>query len=393
MARFSQLTDTWSTIKEVDLRPLRDQALRGVRIAIVGDPGSGRSTLADQMRRDPARPHIEANTPLQILDLDSAGQATGADLIILIMDSRKRDSSREQEMVKAWHNSGQKVLVFINEFEETEKSVTISPWISRGKRRVVWGSVADQPSLVKEFMPIVINMLPEHLLSLGRHFPLFRVPVAHYLINDTCISNAAYALSTGLAETIAVLDIPIAVTDTVILSKNQAFLVYKLGLALGFSTRWQDYVVEFGGVLGGGFLWRETARTLVGLIPVWGIIPKTAISYAGTYVVGHVVLQWYLTGRHISREQMHQIYRQALTRGKNVARNLISKIPRPRLPKTFHLRRPKLTRPRLRWRKPRALPNPEGVQVCPDCGQSSAANASFCQYCGKALSQPSPDSR
>jgi uncharacterized protein (DUF697 family) len=317
------------------------------------------------------------DTPALILDLDNAEKAVNMDLLILMMDSRRTDSSREQELVKSWHNQGLKVLVFINQFAEPDGSLSVNPMTSRGKRRVVWGSVLDTDLLVEQFVPIVIEMLPEHLLSLGRYFPLFRVATARYLINDTCFTNAAYALSTGLAETVAVLDIPIAVTDMVVMSKNQAFLVYKLGLALGQSTRWQDYVVEFGGVLGGGFLWRELARTLVGLIPVWGIAPKTAIAYAGTYVVGNVVLQWYLTGRHLSRKQMQQMYRGAFARGKDVAHNLITRIPRPRLS------RPRIQRPKLPRLKRKALPAGESVRICPKCGQTSSADAKFCQYCGE----------
>jgi predicted GTPase len=113
MSIFSYLTNVWDILKEADLRPLRDQALRGVQIAIVGAPGSGRSTLADQLRQDPALPHQVTDAPVLILDLDSALQAASADLIILMIDSRKTDTTQEQELVKAWHNQP-KVLVFIN---------------------------------------------------------------------------------------------------------------------------------------------------------------------------------------------------------------------------------------------------------------------------------------
>ena len=150
------------------------------------------------------------------------------------------------------------------------------------------------------FSQAVIELVPDHLLTLGRFFPFFRAPIARYMINDTCVTNAAYSLSTGMAEIIPFLGIPLVLTDMVILTKNQLFMVYKLGLTFGFSTRWQDYVGEFGSVLGSGFVWRQIARSLVGLIPVWGIAPKTAIAYAGTYVIGNAVLQWYLTGRHLS---------------------------------------------------------------------------------------------
>jgi hypothetical protein len=202
MSSIFSASSTWETIKEIDLRPLRDQALRGVGIALVGAQGSGRSTLAGQMRRDPKRPDMETDTPVLILDLEHPDQAARADLIILVVDSRSPDSSREQEMVKAWHNSGKKVLVFINQFEDPQQTVSVSPTTSRGKRRVVWGSALDTDFLLQRFVPIVVEMLPEHALSLGRFFPLFRLAVANYLINDTCFSNAAYSLSTALAETV-----------------------------------------------------------------------------------------------------------------------------------------------------------------------------------------------
>jgi len=380
MNRINSLTNLWENIREADLRPLREQALLGARLAIVGQPGCGRSTLAEQMRRDPNRPQLTSDAPVLVLDLENADQANGADLIILMLDSRKLTSKREQEQARLWRNAGKKLLVFINQFEVQAGQVAVSPWASGSGQRVVWGSLLDQRFLLEQFAPAMIDSLPDLLLGLGRYFPLFRIPIARYLINEACFSNAAYALSTGLAEIVAVLDIPITIADSIVLTKSQAFLVYKLGLALGYSTRWQDYLAEFGGVLGGGFIWRQIARSLVGLIPVWGIVPKTGIAYAGTYVVGNVVLQWYLTGKHISGRQMQLLYAQARERGKILAGNLLRRMPKPRL---------KL---RLPQRPLRLLPAPRKAQTrkaqkCSKCGKTSARDASFCQYCGQPFEQ------
>lgn len=405
MPSITSWINIWETMKEADLRPLRNQAVAGVRIAIVGDLQAGGDLLAAQMRRDPARPGAESEFPVALFTLDQAAQAARADLVILMMDGRKADSTREQALVKAWNVEGQRVLVFINQAGQerlppgtgagalapgepssqgdmaaqttsaasvgrTAMAATAAPSPGAlipagkrpllkkkgpvsGKRRrgVVWGSVNDTRFLTEHFAPGVIELIPDQIVPLARVFPLFRQPVAHKLINDTCFSNATYAFTTGLAETIAVADVPIVLADTFVLTKNQLFLVYKVGLALGYSTRWQDYVAEFGSVLGSGYLLRTASRTLVGLVPVFGLLPKTAIAYAGTFAVGNAVLQWYLTGRHVTGEQMKQLYQQALERGKQVASFLLRRTPRrkPLEPGAEKPRpRPRLRLPRLR---------------------------------------------
>lgn len=367
MAGITDLANVWNNIKEIDLRPIRDEALQWVKIAIVGASDAERQELAERMRCDPFRPATQVRTPLLLLDLKDARQASDADLIILMLKTSSADYNREKALARAWADAGKRVLVFINQVGAPGDPQALRAWINWGQRRIVYGVISDQRFLESEFAEAVIALLPKQTLALARAFPLFRTQVAYELINDTCFSNAAYSLSTGLAEIVPVFDIPLNVTDMIVLTKSQAFLIYKLGLALGYSTHWQTYVAEFGGVLGGGFLWRQLARSLVGLIPVWGIVPKVAVAYSGTFVVGNVVLQWYRTGRHISGQQMQQLYLQAFSRGKQVARALLA---------------------RLRWR--RRKPHEEKVllpertpHTCATCGRTSSLDASFCQYCGQ----------
>jgi uncharacterized protein (DUF697 family) len=399
MAGLKDLTDAWNNIREFDLRPLQEAASRPVRIALVGAPGVGRHTLANQMRSDPARADQVTQAPVVIADLDAPEVASGADLILLLMDATRREFTDECALILHWRDAGKKVLILYNKPDRAEHGATLPQREGGGAGRVLYGSALDRKFLLREFVPAILALLPDQHLALGRQFPLFRTAIAHGLIDDACLSNVAYALSTGIAEAIPVFNLPLNVTDMVILTKTQAFLVYKLGLALGFSTRWQDYVAEFGGVIGCGFLWRQLARQLIGLIPVWGLIPKIAVAYSGTFVVGKVVLQWYLTGRHISSKQIRALYLQAFARGRRLARQLVDRIPRPKLG-----RRPKAAlpseitfpgageeskpagppRPRLGWRKKAPPPG----KVCGHCGRSNAAEACFCQYCGQALEAP-----
>jgi uncharacterized protein (DUF697 family) len=85
---------------------------------------------------------------------------------------------------------------------------------------------------------------------------------------------------------VPVLNIPLNAADMLVLSKNQALLVYKLALAFGAPADFQAQMKEVLPVIGSGFLWRQVARQLVGLIPGFGIVPKVAVAYAGTYATG-----------------------------------------------------------------------------------------------------------
>ena len=418
MAGIKDLSSIWTNIKDIDLKPYRDVALYQVKIALVGRPGSGRHTLAGLLRRDPSHPDVQTQSPLALLSLEMADSAAAADLIILLVDLTQADVAAQQALAKRWNDAGKKLLLLGTHLDELAQAGDSSLWPHWPAGRVLYGSLLDAHFIQRSLVPAILELLPDLHLALARQFPLFRITVAHQLINETCFSNTAYALSTGLAEIVPVLDIPLNVTDMIVLTKSQAFLVYKLGLGLGFSTRWQDYLAEFGSVIGGGFLWRQLARSLVGLIPVWGIVPKVAVSYAGTYVVGNTVLQWYLTGRHLSPRQVKQLYQQAFVRGKESARRMLSRVRRPRLgrPKPAELPLPAAEAPLneielaplptqvpsgsepallpalaepqpesssvgKKQSKPRRVKAPKR-RICPQCHKSSAGDALFCQYCG-----------
>lgn len=415
MARLKDIASVWNNVKEVDLRPLRDAALHELRIALVGAPGVGKHTLALQMRRDPARPDQITQTPMAIVTLEGAQRISGADLIVLLVDATQTDYTQEQALAAQWSDNGKKVVVFCNKYDLLQQGQVLSNWVGWQSVHVLYGSALDSDFLQREFVPAVLELLPEEHLSLGRHFPIFRMPIVRQLISDTCFSNATYALSTGIAEIVPALGIPLNVTDMVVLTKSQAFLAYKLGLLLGFSTRWQDYVGEFGSVLGGGFLWRQLARSLVGLIPVWGIVPKVAVSYAGTYVVGNAVLQWYLTGRHLSPKQLRGMFVQAFARGKDFAHRLARRKKSAELPagetplslpqgaaksemvepaeaqtkrgkekKPAKERKPLLARKKTSPAESAALAA-TAEKVCPQCGKRNMADANFCNQCGYGL--------
>jgi uncharacterized protein (DUF697 family) len=375
MAGMRDLASVWKNIREVDLRPIRESALRPVRIVLVGSPGSGRHTLAARLRVDPSKPGVQLPTPIKILHVNEVEEIPQAELFVIMLDASRPGYQKEEQLAHRLSRGDRKVIVFINKIDLVGEGQLIQTLIDWPVDRLVYGSAVSASTLESQFVPAVMELLPDYLLALGRTYPLFRTIIANHLINDTSFSNAAYALSTGIAEIFPGLGIPLNIADMVVLTKAQAFLVYRLGLTLGFSTEWRDYVGEFGSVVGSGFIWRQMARQLVGLVPVWGIVPKVGVSYAGTYVVGHTVLRWYLTGKHLTPQQMRELYRQAFALGKQVARRAIEKAPRPRL--------------RLGRRRQAQLPPPP-EKVCPNCGKPNAPDAHYCQYCGLDIAPELP---
>lgn len=366
MPSWFDIGNIWKNLREVDLRPIRAQAEHATTIAVVGDDETSKTSLIRALCEAPRRTSPEsdagqAGPPPSNLTFAQASGELDADLLVLVYDATGADRSDVRSLAEKWRAEGKRFVVVYDR-----------PEVAGGVDRTVWpgvavlvGPIENRNFLESELVPAVLAQMPDNHLSLARYFPLFRVRVAQQLIAETSTANATYALSTGLAEIVPILDVPFNVADMIVLTKAQAIMAYKLGLALGLSARWQDHMTAFGGTIGGGFLWRQLARQLVGLIPVWGIIPKVAVSYAGTYVLGQAILQWYFTGRQLTPEKMRQLYREAFDQGKVKARSLIQRRPR--------------SRRRL------SLPGQKVGVRCANCASENPAEFNYCGKCGSPL--------
>ena len=54
-----------------------------------------------------------------------------------------------------------------------------------------------------------------------------------------------------------------------------------------------------------------------------GLIPKGAIAYAGTYVMGKGLERLYHTNRQLTRGERNGVYQAALERGKNMLQGVL----------------------------------------------------------------------
>ncbi|MFQ5855583.1 MAG: hypothetical protein ACE5LU_08080, partial [Anaerolineae bacterium] len=183
--------------------------------------------------------------------------------------------------------------------------------------------VIDQEHVEDMLAPVVVKYLGDGALAATRRLPILRRAYGERLINETSHVNGLYAFATGVAETVPTLTIPLNVADLVVLTKNQLIMVYKLALATGRPMSPSGVIGELLGVIGAGFLWRQIARELVGLIPVIGIVPKVAVAYGGTYAVGQAAQTYLIEGEVPAAEQLKTLYTEAIDRGRALAQSLM----------------------------------------------------------------------
>jgi len=172
-------------------------------------------------------------------------------------------------------------------------------------------------------------------IPLARHIFPFREPVAQRIIKKISKENALFSLATALPDVIPLLSLPWAVgefaSDTAFLTANQIRMAFFLAAASDREIGYKEQRGEIGSIVLGAFGWRSLARELVGKIPLGGgLIPKAAIAYAGTRVVGLSLERYFRLGYGYSRAERREAYIEALDRGKALAASLIESVRQQR---------------------------------------------------------------
>ena len=84
---------------------------------------------------------------------------------------------------------------------------------------------------------------------------------------------------------------------------------------------------EIASIIAGAFGWKALARELVGKVPFGGgLIPKAAIAWAGTFVVGLSLERLYSVGYGFTRIERKSMYEEAYQHGREIAGRLLEGI-------------------------------------------------------------------
>jgi hypothetical protein len=207
----------------------------------------------------------------------------------------------------------------------------------RGHDLEVWDSSLAAPEHVFSFDPErpqemvedVLKRRPELALPLARYIQPFRKPVIDHNISRISNENALFALATALPDIIPnLLSLPWAIgefaSDTAFLTGNQIRLTFLIAAASDHEVGYSEQRGQIGSIVAGAFGFRALARELVGKIPFGGgLLPKAAVSYAGTYVVGRSMERYYSMGYSFTKAERRSALEEAMERGREIAASLL----------------------------------------------------------------------
>lgn len=174
----------------------------------------------------------------------------------------------------------------------------------------------------------VLEKRPELNLALARQFSPFRTQVVKDVVFTVAKENALFSIATAIPSAVPFLSLPWAAgefaSDTAFLTANQIRMAFMLAAASDRPIGYREQKAEIASLFAGAFGWRALARELVGKIPLGGgLLPKAAISYAATYVVGTSLERYYRLGYGYTPAERKATYEQAFEKGKQIAASLM----------------------------------------------------------------------
>src|SRR5207302_10517164 len=167
-------------------------------------------------------------------------------------------------------------------------------------------------------------------LPLARHFFPFRRPVVNEVMFAVSRENALFSLASALPNIVpSMIELPWAIgefaSDTAFLTMNQIRMAFLIAAASDSSVGYREQKAEIASIVTGAFGFRAIARELVGKIPFGGgLIPKAAVAFAGSYVLGLSLERYHRVGYGLTREERRREYEQALSRGRAVGEVLLA---------------------------------------------------------------------
>lgn len=129
-----------------------------------------------------------------------------------------------------------------------------------------------------------VDAAEEHVVALGRRYPVLRRMAAERIIRRTSRQNALIGVVFILPG-----------TDMPVMTLNQIKMVLAIAAIFGGQIS-QERAIELVGVVGAGFGFRAVARQAFDLVPGLGWAVKGVVGYTGTRAMGEAALRYFERG-------------------------------------------------------------------------------------------------
>ena len=294
----------WDALREINPSDIRAELERPVTVGFFGRAGSGRRTLATallgQGRSESPGRGISVN------ETDSAAvMAAGLlDVAYVLLNASEPDWSAERRLASQLGARDYPFFLVVTHADELPspqqaETAIRSQFPAHPPELTAVVDPRDAEATRAKLLGPLLKTVPQERLALAHQFPALVRPVSHDLIREAAWVNAQFALISSLPTLVPVLGLFLGgMADILVLTKNQAMLVFKLAAIHGRNVDDRIGVLtEIMPVIGSAFLWRTAARTAVGLAPApVSALPKTAIAYVGTFLVGQAARYYYEHG-------------------------------------------------------------------------------------------------
>ncbi len=272
-----------NVVKEVDFDEVRSRAETAPRVLVVADENGRAERFVSEVFGDDAMRYVDTRTD-RFEDID----ASRWDVIVVV------DPTGSGIMSKARSAVG-----------------------NEAKRKLVDSRVSGPGITAEEIttaQDAIVSADTEFAAALGRRFPELQLAAVKAIVDETAKANAQFALVSNAPAVVPFIGgIVAASADLIVLTKNQVMMVYKIAAVHNRALDDQFKLMrELAPVVGGGFLWRTLAREAASFLPLAaGTVPKVAIAYVGTVVMGRAADYYYRFGKKPTREHLREFTRRA----------------------------------------------------------------------------------
>ncbi len=325
------LNDLRNMLRQLDWEQLRADVQReaGARLAIVGPVNSGKSTLFNLVEgrevsevgpvpgttktavQGQVGPFVLVDTPGfgEVGGVDRAqiagSAAQSADAVLLMLDAVAGLRQGDADLLAYLQSLRRPVVVALNKIDllKKEHDKIAADASQRLGVPVIPISAKKGTNVAERLLPALVDALPDMAVALGRELPQVRRRMANKVVKQSTVLNTAIG-----AEPVPFIDIPVLLT-------TQARMVLRIAAIYGEPLT-ARHAKELISTIAGGLAFRYLAQQGAKLVPTGGWAVAAGIAALGTWAIGQVAIEYFESGKRLTRGQMREMYKTTLKRDK-----------------------------------------------------------------------------